>query len=133
MADGRPEVGPAGNLLGVRVGTAATDDIAEENGCVQPGTGGMSVSPSLETLPPHRIPRRLQSKFPAAIGSNQLHCWFMGEGAFVADRIAEHLVLRPDPEAPDRHGFVEPERKMTVAEYEAAITSTRDQWKRWEE
>jgi hypothetical protein len=57
----------------------------------------------------------------------------MGEGAFVAGRIVEHLVLRLDPDAPDRHGFVEPERKMTVAEYEAAITATRDQWRRWEE
>jgi hypothetical protein len=133
MADGRPEVGRAGNLLGVRVGAGETDDISEEDGYVQPSTGGMSVSPSLETLPPHRIPRRLQSRYPEAIGSNQLHCWSMGEGAFVRGGVADHLVLRPDPENPERHGFVEPERKMPVAEYEAAIAATRDQWRRWEE
>lgn len=133
MADGRPEVGQAGNLLGVRVGAGESDDIPEENGYVQPGMGGMSVSPSLETLPPHRIPRRLRSRFPDATGSNRLHCWAMGEGAFVRGRLVEHLVLRPDPEAPERHGFVEPEQRMPVGEYEAAITATRNQWRRWEE
>lgn len=133
MANGRPEVGRAGNLLGVRVGASETDDIPEESGFVQPGTGGMSVSPSLETLPPHRIPRRLRNRFPEATGSNQLYCWSMGEGAFVSGTLAEHLVLRIDPEAPERHGFVEPERRMPVADYEAAIAATQDQWKKWEE
>lgn len=133
MADGRPEVGRGGNLLGIRVGAGETNDIPEENGYVQPRTGGMSVSPSLEALPPHRIPRRLQSRFPEAIGSNHLHCWSMGEGAFVHAKLAERLILRPDPEAPERHGFVEPEQRMPVVEYEAAITATRDLWRRWEE
>lgn len=133
MADGRPEVGCGGNLLGVRVGSGETDDIPEENGYVQPGTGGMSVSPSLETLPPHRIPRRLQSRIPEATGSNQLHCWSMGEGAFVHSSVTERLILRPDPKAPERHGFVEPEQEMPVAEYEAAITATQNLWRRWEE
>ncbi|MGH7172843.1 MAG: hypothetical protein ACRELG_21390 [Gemmataceae bacterium] len=133
MANGQPEVGRAGNLLGVRVGASEADDIPEENGFVQSDTGGMSVSPSLETLPPHRLPRRLRSRFPEANGSNQLYCWSMGEGAFVSGVVAEHLVLRIDPEEPERHGFVEPERKMPAAEYEAAIAATRDHWKRWEE
>lgn len=133
MANGRPELGRAGNMLGVRVGSGKNDDIPEEDSFVQPGAGGMSVSPSLETLPPHRIPRRLQSRFPEAIGSNQLHCWSMGEGDFISGSVAEHLVLRLDPKAPHRHGFIEPERKMPIADYESAIAATRDQWRRWEE
>lgn len=133
MSEDRPEVGRGGNLLGVRVGSGETDDIPEENGCVQPGTGGMSVSPSLETLPPHRLPRRLRSRFPEASGSNRLHCWSMGDGPFVFGGVAESLVLRLDPDDPERHGFVEPERRMPVEEYEAAITATRVQWRRCEE
>lgn len=137
MVDGRPEVGRAGNLLGVRIGTASRDDIDEKDGRVQPGTGGMSVSPSVDALPSHRIPRRLKDKyperFPDARGPNQLHCWMMGDGEFVAGPLAADLVLRPDPNRPNEHGFVEPEREMPVAEYEAAVTATRDQWSRWEE
>jgi hypothetical protein len=123
--------------LGVRVGPQPGDDIPEKDGHVQPGTGGMSVSPSLETLPSHRIPRRFKDKyperFPDATGSNRLHCWFMGDGAFVTDPVADGLVLRPDPKRPDRHGFVEPEREMPVPDYEAAITATRENWSTWEE
>jgi hypothetical protein len=109
MENGRPEVGRAGNLLGVRVGPGPGDDIPEKDGYVEAGTGGMSVSPTLDTLPPHRIPRRLRQKyperFPDATGSNALHCWFLGDGGFVAGPLADHLALRPDPKAPERHGL----------------------------
>ncbi len=132
-----PEVGPGGNLLGVRVGSDEGDDIPDEEGWVLPGTGGMSVAPTLDTLPIHRIPRRLRAKyperFPNAVGSNQLHCWSMGEGDFVEGRIADKLALRPDPAKPKRHGFVEPEEKMSIADYEAALTATQALWTRWEE
>lgn len=131
--DDKPETGAGGNLLGVRIGLHESDDIVEEDGYVQPGNGDMSVSPSLETLPPHRMPRRLQSPFPEASGSNQLYCWSMGEGDFFACQVAVGLVLRPDPKAPERHGFVEPERKMMAAVYQVAVAATRDQWIQWEE
>ena len=68
MADGRPEVGRAGNLLGVRIGPAPGDAIPENDSLVQPGTGGMSISPSLDTLPAHRVPRRLRGKLPERPG-----------------------------------------------------------------
>src|SRR5262245_14019923 len=74
------EVGPAGNLLGVRAGGSPNDDIPVVDGWVEPGAGGMSVSPSVESLPAHRIPRRLRDKYPdrfaEATGSNNLSCWF---------------------------------------------------------
>jgi hypothetical protein len=57
----------------------------------------------------------------------------MGEGEFVAGPFAEQLVFRPDPLAPDKHGLIEPEMSMSSADYEAAITATRDRWIRWEE
>ncbi len=137
MADGRPEVGRAGNLLGVRIGPTPQDDLPEEGGRVHPGTGGMSVAPSVETLPAHRLPRRLSGKypdrFPHARGPNLLHCWWLGEGEFIAAPLAPRLALRPDPAAPGRHGFVEPDQTMPVADYEAAVSATCDQWSRWEE
>jgi hypothetical protein len=137
MVDGEPELGRGKNQLGVLVGSDEHDDLVEEGGQVRPHTGGMSVSPSLETLPLFRIPRRLRDKyperFPDATGSNNLHCWRLGEGEFLAGAIAADLVLRPDPEQPEKHGFIEPERKMTVKEYEDAIAATRPSWKIWEE
>ncbi len=137
MTDERPEVGQGANSLGVRIGAGAHDDIREEDGQVQPNTGGMSVSPSLETMTPLRIPRRLREKFPErfpfAKGSNQLHYWSMGEGAFVAGPVAEKLVLRADTGVPVKHAVVEPEQMMPVADYEAAIAATQNQWRRWEE
>jgi hypothetical protein len=57
----------------------------------------------------------------------------MGEGDFVAGPVADGLALRPDPDRPHEHGFVEPEREMPVGDYEAAIAATRGLWSRWEE
>ena len=43
----KPQVGRGATLLGVRVGPGEHDDIDhDENGCVHPGQGGMSVAPS---------------------------------------------------------------------------------------
>lgn len=137
MADGQPEVGPGKQLLGVVVGDGPNDDIAAEDGTGRPDTGGMSVSPAVERLPAHRLPRRLKAKypyrFPGASGSDRLHCWSMGEGDFVAGPFAAGLVLRLDPAKPDVHAFVEPETTMLADEYQAAIAATRGSWTRWEE
>jgi hypothetical protein len=134
----RPEVGRGANLLGVRVGDGKDDDInPDANGFVHPGQGGMSVSRTIDTLPPHRIPRRLRQafpqRFPDASGVNRLHCWSFGEGPFEVGKIAERLRLRPDPDDPGSHGFVEPDDTMQLADYENALAATRDQWRRWEE
>ncbi len=134
----RPEVGRGGSLLGVRVGDGIDDDInPDREGCVQPGQGGMSVSPSIESLPPHRTPRRLRErypeKFPDATGSNRHHCWSFGEGPFAPGRVADRLRLGLDPNAPERHGLVGPDDRMKVADYESALAATRNWWRRWEE
>ena len=139
MENERPRVGRGGNLLGVRVPPDGRPDIApDQGGFVEPNQGGMSVSPSPERLPPHRIPRRLSQRypdrFPDARGPEGLFCWSLGEGSpFEAGSIGDRLVLRPDPNAPNRHGFVEPSERMTLQNYETALGETRDHWVRWEE
>lgn len=137
-SDGQPEVGRGRNLLGVVVDAAQGDpDVVVHEGAVRPGEGGMSVAPKPETLPVHRQPKRLREQFPGrfprASGSNTLHCWSMGEGAFTASPLAAGLAFRPDPTKPERHGFVEPECEMPLEEYERAVTATRSQWVRWDE
>jgi hypothetical protein len=134
----KPQVGRGASLLGVRVGDKKDDDINPDGkGCVQPGQGGMSVSSSLEALPPHRVPRRLKraypERFPDADATNQHWCWSFGEGTFEAGRVGDHLCFRPDPEDSKRHGFVEPDDTMLLEDYETALAATRDQWRRWEE
>ena len=132
-----PEVGRGAKLLGVRCGMGESDDLPVNGDEVEPGTGGMSVAPSLDALPSHRLPRRLKTKYPDrfsdAAGSDRLHCWSMGEGEFLAGPVASDLVLRLDPERPNQHGFVEPDKKMLLTDYEKAIAATRELWIRWGE
>ncbi len=128
-----PRCGPDARSLGVRVPPSLDVDIEPDAaGFVQPGRGGMSVSPEAALLPIHRLPRRLKDKFPRASGSNLDAVWQMGVGAFVAGEVAAQLVLRPDPDRPIAHGFVEPANRMLCAEYQAALTATRELWHRWE-
>jgi hypothetical protein len=137
----KPQVGRGGTLLGVRVGTVGpgqrSDIDQDEEGLVHPGRGGMSISPNVDALPPHCLPRRLREKypdrFPQAKGQDTLHCWCLGEGPFEAAPVAERLSLRLDPDRPDRHGFVEPAATMTLQDYETALAVTQGHWRRWEE
>ena len=124
---GRPMLGASASTLGVRPGV---DIHPDEPGQVQPETGGMSVSPSLSTIPLRFLPRRLHDSGvqPGAIGSNSLHVWAMGTGKFEKGSVAEHLILRPDPGDPQRHGFVEPATTMMLQQYVDAVISTREHW-----
>jgi hypothetical protein len=130
LADGvRPQVGPSALALGVRVQPDPKADIAvDAEGMVEPRTGGMSVAPAWRLLPVHRIPRRLRTKFPRAAGKNETALWRMGEGPFVEGPLADRLLFRPDPQQPDRHGFVEPMASMPIGDYQVALAATRDQW-----
>jgi hypothetical protein len=126
----KPKVGSGGKLLGVRVPPDRHADITTDSaGNVHPGAGGMSVAPDWRVLPAHLIPRRLKHVVPDADGNNKLTCWTLGEGEFKADAVAPDVQLRPDPVHPDRHGFVEPKRSMTLADYQSALAATRDQWR----
>jgi hypothetical protein len=106
-------------------------DVRPVNGLVEPGTGGMSVSPSAHDLPPHLIPKRLRTKgYPAARRGNSLpetFPWHMGDGAFAAAPLCPDLLLRIDPHDP-AHGLVEPDRAMTLEQLRAAVAATRSSW-----
>ncbi len=131
--DGKPMLGASGSTLGVRSpGGAGKPDIAPDAaGNVIPGTGGMSVSPSvrqlLDRLPPGLIPRRLKPLAPDAVGSNNIFVWRMGEGPFAAANITTRLALRPDPQDAG-HGLIEPAGPMPLEEYVSALAATRDEW-----
>jgi hypothetical protein len=135
----KPAVGRGGRHLGVRIGPLeqGKDINPDGDGFVHPGSGGMSVGPSAKALPPHRLPRRLSEKYPDtfadAIGPNDDYCWWMGNGAFVPERVADGLLLRLDPDDPERHGLVEPDARMKLEQYESALIATLDKWQRWQE
>jgi hypothetical protein len=130
LAEGdRPQVGPAGLSLGVRVPPDENADIpVDADGMVEAGTGGMSVGPTWRLLPVHRIPRRFRTKFPRAAGKNGIVLWRMGDGPFTEGPFAEGLRFRPDPEKPTKHGFVEPSARVPIDEYQAALAAPRDRW-----
>ncbi len=121
---GRLALGPTAQTLGARV----PEDIeADAAGMVRPGTGGMSVSPSLRDLPYFRVPKRLRALHSTATGSNDLFVWSMGTGDFVGEPVNNQLCLRLDPDD-GKHGFVEPAKGMSSNEYQNALTATQDQW-----
>jgi hypothetical protein len=136
--DSKPKVARSANALGVRFASKPTDDICcDLEGCVAPNAGGMSVSATLDLLPPHRLPRRLAKKFPNrfgdADGSNNLYCWSWGDGVFEASRLLEGLQFRPDPQSPAVHGFIEPCNRQLLMEYEECLAKSRNHWQRWNE
>jgi len=123
----RPVLGPRD--LGVRIRPDDSPDIEpDEANRVRPGKGGMSVTPSLLTLPDSRIPKRLRHLVPGARGSNTISVWSMGQGAFEMATIADGLILRPDPEHPMTHGFVEPGDEMPLETYQEALAATQGMW-----
>jgi len=117
-ADGMPEVGPSARTLGVRRGDQTPRDVpvAVPDEAVPPQSGGMSVAPdNPANLPKNRRP-------PAYGGSGKDPVWVID-----TDDLPAVLEFRQD--APT-HGLVEPatNRVLTLAEYEAALASTRDKW-----
>lgn len=50
-------------------------------------------------------------------------------GELVRLELSDGLAYRPDAEGPDRHGFIEPARRMSFEEYERAIRGTRRLWR----
>jgi len=86
----------------------------------------MSVAPKWRDLPEVRIPRRLREKGALlARGKDNDACWRLGDGAFVAEVIADGLVLRPD--RPD-HGTIEPVAEVFVGQFLQDLAATRGMW-----
>jgi hypothetical protein len=115
-AQGYPEIGASARTLGVRPGF----DVPAHNpsDLVQPGQGGLSVSPDNPmNLPYHRRPPDFQ-------GVGKDPAWVITS----AD-LGPNLSYRPDPAQPG-HGFVEPVRPMTFHEYQDALAQTQGRWRK---
>jgi hypothetical protein len=115
-ANGMPEIGESSRSLGVRPGF---DVPASESGdLVGSGHGGMSVSPDdPKSLPYFRRP-------PALGGTGKERVWRITDVDLGRD-----LQYCPDP-ACVGHGFVEPARSMTLAEYQRALAQTQRFWQK---
>jgi hypothetical protein len=115
-ASGMPERGESSRTLGVRPGVdvVATDP----SDPVGPGQGGMSVTPDDPLhLPYFRRP-------PELGGTSKDPVWRVMEADLGPD-----LCYRPDPMRSD-HGFIEPSRVMTLAEYQRALGQTQHRWRK---
>jgi hypothetical protein len=137
LRDGnKPLVGMETNMLGVRVHPHSRLDIpVNPDGSVSAATGkGMSVAPSIEALAkkPFLVSNRLRARFPHARGVADLVTWKMGEGAFEAGAVAPGLTLCPDGKPNPTHGVVEPDSRMPVDDYQAALAATKDLWQEGE-
>jgi hypothetical protein len=114
--EGRPACGPTGRTLGVRL---EADILIREDGMVGPRTGGMSVAlDDIRNLPIHRRPPK-----HGGIGPDPV--WQIEDSD-----LPSVLVLRPDPDDPSRHGFVEPIEPMRLSDYQEALATSRGSWSR---
>lgn len=116
--DGLPKVGEGGRYLGARHAGKFRDIDVDEDGMVHPESGGMSVSPPPpENLPEHRRPPRF-----GGYGEDPLY-------ELHTDELPPELSYRPDTRDPERHGYIEPARRMTFEGYRRAIHETRFLWR----
>jgi hypothetical protein len=98
--------------LGVR---PDIDIPVDDEGFVEPESGGMSVTPDTpDGLPHHRRPHKF-----GGIGKHPI--WFLE-----TDQLPETLVYR---EERSTHGFIEPSVRMDLTDYQDAIAETRELWR----
>jgi hypothetical protein len=90
---GRPSEGTSMFSLGVR----ARDIHPRLDGTVDPQTGGVSVSPTVDSLP-----RGAKAKREVVVFELE------------TDELQESLAHREDPHNPNTHGFIEPAYAMII-------------------
>lgn len=126
--DGYPVVEATARGLGVRVPPDQRPDIdVDSAGNVVLNGRGMSVAEHWRHIYPGMIPARLDDGHNGARGSDELHCWRMGEGQFAAGSLADKLQLIIK-EHDRKAGLVIPAGEMSVHDYQAALAATREQW-----
>jgi hypothetical protein len=116
-ADNYPEVGSSGRRLGVRRGNDPTPDVlaVQPTDTVTPGQGGMSVAPADPLhLQRHRRPASLG-------GTGRDPVWYIE-----SEDLGPDLDLRLDKPG---HGLIEPQRPLTLQEFQDALANTRPRWK----
>lgn len=111
--DGRPLVVQTAKGLGVREGEIPCD----EDGYVDPGTGGMSAVLEPRYLPEYRRP-------PKFGGDGEHPVWKIAES-----ELGDSLTFRLDDKPKPRHGIVEPAWRVTLDEYTEALAETRNFWR----
>ena len=113
-ADGLPKVGRSGRGLGVRIDGPTRDLTVEEDGMVNPRTGGMSAAlDGPQNLPKPRLPKSLGGEGRDAVFT-----------MFTAG-ILQSLIVRTDRYP---HALVEPSRRCTLRDFESDLASTRSLW-----
>jgi hypothetical protein len=115
-AGGVPQVEASARALGVRPGIDVP--AAHDGETVQPGQGGVSVSPDDPlNLPYFRRPPEFQ-------GTGKDPVWTIDE-----TQLGPDLRYRPDAAHPG-HGFIEPVRPMKLGEYRKAVEQTQSRWQK---
>ena len=107
---GEPKVGDSARTLGVRPNR---DIPVDTNGNVHPNTGGVSVSPSPQDLPPHRKPIEFG-------GTGKDPVWKLD----VAD-LGNDLQHVPDKPG---HGTIQPKQSMPLSKYQTALANLKSKW-----
>jgi hypothetical protein len=112
--DGRPLVVETARGLGLRAG----EIVVSPDGLVEPGAGGMSVSPDTPlNLPSYRRPPKYQ-------GDGKDPVWELD----TAD-LPTAVGYLPDPGPNPTHGVLEPAWSMSLEDFELALAETRDVWR----
>lgn len=126
VVDGLPVLGSTSSELGVRPGM---DVAVDGSGDVILDGSGMSVVPDWRVLGVTRVPKRLKSISPGAVGPNNTACYTLGVGPFVRAVVAAGLELIPDI-APDpvKHGVLAPLQIVSIVQYDTDLEATRADW-----
>ncbi len=110
--NGQPKVGETARALGAR----PNGDIpVDAKGNVHPNTGGVSVSPSPQDLPPHRRP-------PEYGGTGKDPVWKL-DTSDLGDEL-KHVPDKPG------HGTIQPTRTVSLSRYQQALANLKGKWKR---
>ncbi|MBT3327542.1 MAG: hypothetical protein HN396_15010 [Gemmatimonadales bacterium] len=109
--DGKPELGASLATLGVR---PDKDVPMDDDGYVEPLSGGMSVTPDrLEDVPPSLLPRKY--------GGEGRHTLFL----LLVSMLPPQLRARIDK---PRHANVEPTQRCLFVDYNGRVQGTRLDW-----
>lgn len=114
-----PLVGRFHTCLGVIVDGPRREIEVDDEGYVNLGPDGMSVTPN----DPHGLPMwRLPKAFG---GTGSYHLWCIS-----LDALPDGLEYHPDPQNADRHGMIVPAYRMLLDQYEDLLCSTKLDWRR---
>jgi hypothetical protein len=118
-----PKVGTESCCLGVRPKEIDVDP----DGMTEPGRRkGMSVSPSIDAIPPLLVPPQYANIVEGPGGKKSHRVWTMGQGEFMDGPFAAGLRLCCTSH---RHGVAEPECRMHHEEYAQALANTQTDWR----